>query len=49
MGEEIYKEFEEFQKQLEIRNKKLKPFVKFENDEKIDDILDELKDKEVVL
>lgn len=49
MGEKINKEFEEFQKQLEIRNKKLKGLVKFEPDKKLDDIMKELKDKKVTL
>ena len=49
MEEEINKEFEEFQKQLSIHNKKLKPIAKFEPDGKIDEILDELKQKEIIL
>ena len=49
MGDKINKEFEDFQKVLEIRSKKLKEIVKFECDDNIDIILNELKDKEIVL
>lgn len=49
MGESINKEFEKYQKDLETRNKKLKFPVSFEPDEKLDDILNELKDKKITL
>jgi len=49
MGDKINKEFEEYQKELEIRNKKLKTIIHFESDEKIDDVLNELKDKKMTL
>ena len=49
MGETINKEFEKYQKDLETREKKLKVPISFEPDEKLDDILDELKDKQINL
>lgn len=49
MSEEINKQFEEYQKQLKIREKKLKPLVAFETDEDIYKILEELKKKEILL
>jgi hypothetical protein len=49
MGETINKEFEKYQQDLETRNKKLKVPVSFEPDGKLDDILDELKDKKITL
>ena len=49
MGEKINKEFEEYQKDLEVRNKKLKTIVRFEPDEEIEELLKELKDKELTL
>lgn len=49
MGEKINKEFEEYQKDLESRNKKLKTIVRFEPDEEIEELLKELKDKELTL
>lgn len=49
MGEKINKEFEEYQKDLKIREKKLKTIVHFEPDEEVDKVLDELKDKHITL
>lgn len=49
MGDKINKEFEKFQKELEIRKKKLKLLVKFVPDDKVDKILNELKDKSITL
>ncbi len=49
MGEKINKEFEEYQKDLKIREKKLKTIVHFEPDEEVDKVLDELKDKQITL
>lgn len=49
MGDKINKEFEKFQKELEIRKKKLKLLVKFEPDKTLDDALNELKDKKITL
>ena len=49
MGDKINKEFENFQKDLEIRKKKLKLLVKFEPDKNLDDVLKELNDKKITL
>lgn len=49
MGEKINKEFEEYQKDLKTREKKLKTIVHFEPDEEVDKVLDELKDKNITL
>lgn len=49
MGDKINKEFEKYQQELETREKKLKLLVKFNPDEKIDELIDELKQKEIVL
>lgn len=49
MGEQINKEFEEFQRNLKEREKNLKLRVKFESDERIEDELEKLKEKEVIL
>lgn len=49
MNEEINKQFEDFQKELEIREKKLKDIVKFEPDDRLDMIIDELKNKTDIL
>ena len=49
MGDKINKEFENFQKDLEIRKKKLKLIVKFEPDDKLEKELKELKDKQITL
>lgn len=49
MGEQINKEFEEFQKNLKEREKNLRIKVKFEKDDKIEEELEELKEKEVIL
>jgi len=49
MGEKINKEFEEYQKDLKIRDKKLKDVVYFEPDEEVEKLLNEIKDKEITL
>ena len=49
MGEEINKEFEEFQKNLEIRNMHLKTKVVFEPDDKLDEMIEDIKNKDIVL
>lgn len=49
MTEIINKDFEEFQKDLDVRNKKLKCLVKFKPDEKIDKLIKELKENKVIL
>ena len=49
MGDRINKEFENFQKGLEIRKKKLKLLIEFEPDKNLDDVLKELNDKKITL
>ena len=49
MGDIINKEFENFQKDLEIRKKKLKLRGEFEPDKNLDDVLKELNDKKITL
>ena len=49
MGEKINKEFDDFQKYLEEKEKRLKMNVSFEPDESIEREIEELKKKEVVL
>lgn len=49
MGEKINKEFEEYQEDLKIREKKLKTIVHFEPDEEVEQLLKELKDKQITL
>lgn len=49
MGEQINKDFEDFQKELEEKEKRKRIRLVFKPDEKIDEELDELKEKEVVL
>lgn len=48
MGEKINKEYEEFQKYLDKKEQKLKLFVEFELDGNIDDIIEELNNKEII-
>lgn len=49
MGEKINKEFEEYQNDLKIREKKLKTIVIFEPNDEIEKALDELKKKQITL
>ena len=49
MGEKINKEFEDYQKHLEEKDKHLKMKVSFETDKNIEKELEELKKKDVVL
>lgn len=49
MDEEINKEFDEFQKILEEKEKRLKMIVSFDIDEKLENELKKLKEKEVIL
>ena len=49
MGDKINKEFENFQKDLELRKKKLKLLIEFEPDKNLDDVLKELNDKKSTL
>lgn len=47
MGETINKEYDEFKKYLDKKDKKLKLLVKFELSDNIDKILEELNNKEI--
>ena len=47
MGEKINKEYEEFQEYLDKKEKKLKLLVKFELNEDIDKVLEDLNNKEI--
>lgn len=49
MGEQINKEFDEYQEHLKEKDKHLKMKVSFEADDTLEKELKELKDKEVVL
>ena len=49
MGDRFNKELENFQKDLEIRKKKLKLLIEFEPDKNLDDVLKELNDKKITL
>lgn len=49
MEEKINKEFEDFQKELKTREKKLKLLVHFDLDENLDEALKELKEKKLPL
>ena len=48
MGEKINKEYEEFQEYLDKKEQKLRLLVKFNLDENIDEVIDELNKKEIV-
>lgn len=48
MGEHINKEYEEFKKYLDKKDKKLKLLVKFDLNENIDKVIEELNNKEIV-
>lgn len=48
MGEHINKEYDDYQKYLDKKDKKIKLLVKFDLNEKIDKILEELNKKEIV-
>lgn len=49
MGDKINKEYEDFQKYLTKKEKKLKLLVRFDLDENIEEVLNELNSKEIVL
>lgn len=49
MGDRINREYEDFQKYLNKKEKKLKLLVKFNLDENIEEVLKELNNKEIVL
>jgi hypothetical protein len=48
MGEHINKEYEDFKKYLDEKDKKLKLLVKFDLNEDIDKVIEELNNKEIV-
>ena len=48
MGEKINLEYEEFQKYLDKKEQKLKLLVSFDLDDNIDEIIEELNNKEIV-
>jgi hypothetical protein len=47
MGDQINKEYEDFQEYLDKKEQKLKLLVKFDLNENIDKILEELNNKEI--
>ena len=49
MGEKINKEYEDFQKYLNKKDKKIKLFVRFDLDENIENTLKELNNKDILL
>ena len=49
MGDKINKEYEDFQKYLNKKDRKLKLLVGFELDENIEEVIKELNDREIVL
>lgn len=49
MGDKINKEYEDFQKYLNKKEKKLKLLVGFELDENIEEVIKELNNKEILL
>jgi hypothetical protein len=48
MGEKINKEYEEFQKYLDKKEQKLRLLVKFDLDDNIDEVIEELNNKEII-
>ena len=48
MGEKINKEYEEFQEYLNKKEKKLKLLVNFDLDDNIDEVIEQLNNKEIV-
>lgn len=48
MGDNINKEYEEFQEYLNKKEQKLKLLVNFNLDENVDDVLKELNNKEII-
>ena len=49
MGEKINKEYEDFQKYLNKKEKKLKLLIRFDLDENIENTLKELNNKDILL
>jgi hypothetical protein len=48
MGEKINKEYEEFQKYLDKKEQKLKLLVNFDLDDNIDEVIEQLNNKEII-
>ena len=48
MGETINKEYEDFQKYLDKKEQKLKLLVKFNLDDNIDEVIEQLNNKEII-
>ena len=48
MGEKINKEYEEFQEYLNKKEKKLKLLVNFDLDDNIDEVIEQLNNKEII-
>jgi hypothetical protein len=48
MGEHINKEYEDFKEYLDKKEQKIKLLVKFELNENIDKVLEELNNKEII-
>jgi hypothetical protein len=48
MGEKINLEYEEFKKYLNKKERNLKYFVQFDMDENMEDVINELNDKEII-
>mgnify|MGYP003293172985 FL=1 len=48
MGEKINKEYEEFKKYLDKKEQKLKLLVSFDLDDNIDEVIEELNNKEII-
>ena len=48
MGEKINKEYEEFKKYLDKKEQKIRLLVKFDLDDNIDEIVEQLNNKEII-
>ena len=48
MGDKINKEYEDFQKYLDKKEQKLKLLVKFNLDDNIDEVIEQLNNKEII-
>lgn len=48
MGEKINKEYEDFQEYLDKKDQKLRLFVKFDLDDNIDEVIEQLNNKEII-
>jgi hypothetical protein len=48
MGEKINKEYEEFQKYLDKKEQKIRLLVQFDLDDNIDEVVEQLNNKEII-